>query len=237
MVLCFFSDSPLDHEEERQSKNTLNHFVLRQEGTPFVRDILTAPCVSVDMCLWCVYQANPLTCACAQVSLRYRILNGDLGKYRFYQNQFQHMWCTPLPSQCERTHPLLSLWCEACFCNGCALSANRLVVMDAYDLSTSGTDLRLIRFSNFMQGAACICNCFAICNSNCSRLSLILDCLAGLVYHCVSGCMTAQVVHEMDIRSGDSFQYEASPYWSETLPAGQQISEGSYEPYQRINRT
>ena len=234
MVLCFFSDAPLDHEETRQAKNDQNHFVFRQEGTPFANDILFAPCASLDACLWCLYQSNPLTCVCAQVSLRYRVLQGDLGKYRFYQNQFAHYWFTPLPSSCERSNPLLSLWCEACCCNGCALSASRSVVMDSFDLRSSGTDFRLIRCSNCMQGLACICDCLAICNSNCRRLSLIMDCLASITYQCVSGCMTAQVVYEMDIRQG-SYQYDASPYWSEA-PGGRESAEGTYEPYQQLNR-
>ena len=237
MVLCCFSDAPLEHEEERQAKNNPNVLVYRPVGAqPFMKEMYSAPCASTDACLWCVYQFNPLTCVCAQVSLRYRILDGDLSKYRFYQNQFGHLWCTPLPSSCERTKPLLSLWCESCLCNGCALSASRNVVMDTYDLRSSPADLQLIRCTNRLQALSCFCDSIAICHSSFRRLSALIDCIAACNYHSVSGCMTAQIVYELDQRSEEHFPYAPSPYWSEAVP-DQGVSSGDYEPYQHLTES
>jgi hypothetical protein len=66
--------------------------------------------------------------------------------------------------------------------------------MDKYELSSDPCDYRLIRISNCIQLAACICDIVAIFNRELRHLARVLDHLADLVYHIMSGCMTAQVI-------------------------------------------
>jgi hypothetical protein len=103
---------------------------------------------------------------------------------------------------------------EGCFCNCIAVSANRGYVMEKFDLSADPCDYRLIRINNCLQALSCICNILAIFLSDIrnlarydgddsvQKLAVVLtyparhrciDRLADVFYHCVSGCMTAQV--------------------------------------------
>lgn len=93
----------------------------------------------------------------------------------------------------EESCPDLCLCLEACLCNGFAVSASRMYVMDKYQLSSDPCDYRLIRINNCIQLFACICNLAALFNRDLRHLSRILDHIADVVFHTVSGCMTAQV--------------------------------------------
>ena len=118
---------------------------------------------------------------------------------------------------CEESCPDCCLCLEALLCNSCAVSASRLYVMDKYQLSSDPCDYRIIRFSNCLQCLACkltafllhialcynhfmscivvgICDILAIFIEELRQIACFLDRLADLVYHIVSGCMTAQVI-------------------------------------------
>jgi hypothetical protein len=180
-----------------------SNMVYRLEGGAFQTDLMPAPCQSRNACFWFLYQACPLTSCCAQYSLRYKVIGGDMNKYRFYQNQFPHMeHCTPLPRSCERTNPEFALCCESMCCNGCAVSASRLLIMDRYNLRSGPQDNQCIRCTNLVNAVACICDTCAWCHPCCRQAALLTTSLANLLYHMASGCMTAQVVHEMDWREG-----------------------------------
>jgi hypothetical protein len=71
-------------------------------------------------------------------------------------------------------------------------------MMDQYELMADPCDNRLIRFSNFMQILSCVCHVLAMIDGNFRTLADIIDLIADLVYHTVSGCMTAQVAMEID---------------------------------------
>ena len=101
--------------------------------------------------------------------------------------------CFKAGSLGEESCPDICLCLEACLCNGCAVSASRLYVMDKYNLTSDPCDYRIIRFSNFIQLLACVCNILAIFIDELRQIAWILDRFADLVYHIVSGCMTAQV--------------------------------------------
>ena len=101
--------------------------------------------------------------------------------------------CFKAGSLGESSCPDLCLCLEAFLCNGCAVSASRLYVMDKYQLSSDPCDYRIIRFNNCIQLLACICDILAIFFEDLRQIACILDRIADLVYHTVSGCMTAQV--------------------------------------------
>jgi hypothetical protein len=103
-----------------------------------------------------------------QYFLRRKVLDGDMSQYRCCQG---YVHCcgfgneTPCPGlfihiryQSTQIHlsgetecPDLCLCFEAWLCNGFAVSASRLVIMDRFHLSSDPCDYRLIRISNALQ--------------------------------------------------------------------------------------
>ena len=82
-----------------------------------------------------------------------------------------------------------------------AVSASRQYVMEEYNLESDPCDYRLIRINNCIQFLACFCSILALFDENLRELSQIVNTIADLVYHTVSGCMTAQVAYEIDYQS------------------------------------
>ena len=65
--------------------------------------------------------------------------------------------------------------------------------MEKYNLASDACDYRLIRINNALQMLACICDILAMINDAFRTISQIIDLIANLFYHTISGCMTAQV--------------------------------------------
>jgi len=119
--------------------------------------------------------------------------------YSCFQGQFTYCCCikagcVPLEKEC----PSLCLCIESHLCNGAAVSATRMLIMDRYDVSTDKCDNQLIRCSNCLQLLRCVCDTMAIFYPEARDLANIIDIIADLTYHTVSGCMTAQVAHEIN---------------------------------------
>lgn len=155
---------------------------------------LTAPfhdgCTS--MC-WCFGQCFPYTCGCTQYLLRRKVLDGDMSRYVCCQGYVRT--CGFGPNMVgEQNCPDFCLCVEACFCNGCAVSASRMYIMDKYDLSSDPCDYRLIRINNCLQMLACICDILGAFIQGLETFATFINRVADLFFHCVSGCMTAQVV-------------------------------------------
>ncbi|RYG94674.1 hypothetical protein EON65_57125 [archaeon] len=74
-----------------------------------------------------------------------------------------------------------------------AVSASRIYVMEKYDLTSDPCDYRLIRINNCIQALACVCTILSLFIEQIRECSRALNIIADLCYHCVSGCMTAQV--------------------------------------------
>ena len=74
--------------------------------------------------------------------------------------------------------------------------------MEEYNLASDPCDYRLIRISNCIQCLSCFCTILAIIDENFNALAEIVNRIADLVYHTVSGCMTAQVAYELDYQMG-----------------------------------
>ena len=201
MVFCF-SAGPLTEEEARG-----HHY--KPVGTPFSADLSSAPCKSWSSLGWFTYQCFPLTSCCAQMHLRYRVLNGDLDNYLCFQGQFS--CCCIHPGQFfERDCPWLCLASESLCCNGLALSGSRMTVMDKYNLRSDPCERQLIRCTNCLMMASCLCDILAICNPRCRDFARLLDAISSLVYHCVSGCMTSQVINEMEFQEDKDIVVEAA---------------------------
>jgi hypothetical protein len=134
-----------------------------------------------------------------QYFLRRRVLEDDMSKYACCQGYVNI--CGFKAGRCnEESCPTFCLCVESCLCNGCAVSASRMYVMDKFELSSDPCDYRLIRINNCIQAVACICDIVAIFDANMRHMARIADLAADIVYHTVSGCMTAQVIHELNFR-------------------------------------
>jgi hypothetical protein len=74
-----------------------------------------------------------------------------------------------------------------------------MYVMDAKNLHPDPVDYQIIRCTNCLQIAACVCACAALISGNdaCRDLSQCLNCVAELVMRTVEGCMGAQVGLEL----------------------------------------
>lgn len=158
--------------------------------------MMNAPCAEFPAsCCWFFCQCIGPTGGCAQYALRKKALNNDMSKYSCFQGYSPICFCFK-PGQCgESSCPDLCLFLEGCFCNPCALSATRRLVMEQYDLTSDPCDYRLIRCNNCIQLLACVCDILSIIDPNLRDLSNLLDRIADLVYHVISGCMTAQVMY------------------------------------------
>jgi hypothetical protein len=203
-----FSDEPLSFEERQQhGKTGAVGFVNKPDGDKsFQVNMCEAPCKDCNSFGWFCYQCLPFTCCCAQYHLRKKLLNNDMSQYLCFQGQFECCCGAIKPGQCyEKQCPEVMLCLESCCLNGLALSATRMNVMEQHNLRSDPMDVKLIRCNNCIQVASCVCDCIAIisCKRDFRNAARILDVISYIVYHTVSGCMTAQVANEMDYRSGE----------------------------------
>eukprot|EP00752_Nemacystus_decipiens_P013045 g11540.t1 len=154
--------------------------------------MMEAPCKS---CPWCMFG---FFCAgCAQYIVRKRALDGNLDNYLCCQGYFP-MGCLQ-PGDCgEKKCPSCCLCMESFVCTSCAVSSSRMFLMDKFDVQPDPWDNRIIRFNNCLQLLACVCDIAAICIDEVRHLRRIVDVLAQLVYLSAVGCMTGQMINEMD---------------------------------------
>lgn len=154
-------------------------------------------------CVWCCCQSSFVFSSCTQYLVRSRVLDGDMSKYKCFQGQFTVCCCIKAGAFSEESCPECCMFCEALCCPGLALSASRITVMDQYDLVSDPCDNRMIRFSNCCMMLSCVCNILAIFIPALDDAAQIIDCIADVVYATVSGCMTAQVIHEINFQKGN----------------------------------
>lgn len=140
-----------------------------------------------------------------------------MSKYQCCQGYF-NCCCIKAGTLGEESCPDLCLCLESFLCSNLAVSASRMYVMDKYALSSDPCDYRLIRLkSNMLQLLACVCD-LAACiteNNDIRELARIIDHIADLMFHIVSGCMTAQTALEVDYQIKKerlSTQYSSSGY-------------------------
>ncbi|CAM9236722.1 unnamed protein product [Ectocarpus sp. 12 AP-2014] len=180
-------------------------------GNPnqFQIGMMEAPCKN---CLWCAY--GSLCLGCAQFAVRKRALGGRLDDYVCCQGYFPTHCCEP--GDCgERRCPCFCLCMESFLCPSCAVSSSRMYLMDKFEVQPDPWDNRIIRFNNCLQLLSCICHCAAIFVQDFRELARLTDILANLVYLSAVGCMTGQMMAEME-------------YHEETSPKAQFITGREY---------
>lgn len=213
--MCFFvSSDPI--EDPR------GHFRTYNGPNHFKTDMMSAPCAGgCTTCCWCLGQFIPITSGCTQYLLRRKVLDYDMSKYTCFQGQLSFCCGSIQAGACgERNCPDFCAFIEGCCCNCFAISASRMYVMERYDLQSDPCDYRLIRINNCLQLLSCFCYILAFIDSNFRECARLIDNIADLFYHSVSGCMTAQVAFEMDFHNSLS---EPLPVPAEAIVAQPQV--------------
>ena len=132
---------------------------------------------------------------CAQVLLRQEALNNEMEHYKCCQGYYDNA-CFRAGS-CGDKGNTCCLVCEAVCCTSCAVSASRQLVMDTRNIVPDPCDNQIIRFSNFMQLLACVCDIVGIFWKPARHLAHTIEHIAHLVYLGTAACMTAQAHHEI----------------------------------------
>merc|ERR1712151_1053195 len=176
----------------------------------FATNLCNAPCQNPGCC--CIAFCCPL---CAVYTMRTKVLEGDMSRYICCQGYYGPCCCFKPGRMGEQSMPECCLCCEACCCIGLSMSATRMVVMDAKQLTPDPCDYRLMCFSNFLQILSCICHIVAIIEPSLRDLADLVDRIADLVFYMILACMVAQV--DLELKAG----YGGYPGRGEPMPKAQ----------------
>jgi hypothetical protein len=156
----------------------------------------------------CCIATIPCIFPCVQYEMRKKVLNhitpgSEMSGYICGQGYCGACCCFRPGEMGERDCPSFCMCLEAICCPGLAVSATRMLMMDQYALMPDECDNRIIRFNNCIQLLACVCTCLSILPPlrPLRHLVCVLDRFADAVFLMTSGCMTAQVDHEIAFRS------------------------------------
>lgn len=165
------------------------------QGRPnaFQTGLFEAPCKAPGMCL--ASGCCPCCSACYWRKRSLETFGSGLADYECCQG---YIPCPCCPFGMFRG-TACGLCLEGCCCDPLSLSITRMYVMDAKNLHPDPADYQIIRCTNCLQIAACVCACAALISGNdaCRDLSQCLNCVAELVMRTVEGCMGAQVGLEL----------------------------------------
>lgn len=142
-------------------------------------------------------------CPCFAYYARYRAIHQKMDDYRCCQGYFDELCCCFLPCPGflrERNCPQFCLAMESCCCIGPSISSTRMLVMDEYDLVSDPCDNRIVKCSNCLQIMSLLFYCF--CGKD--SASIFVQYLAYVVFYLTFGCMTAQVLYEVDFQESDN---------------------------------
>jgi hypothetical protein len=101
---------------------------------------------------------------------------------------------------------MLCLAAESCCCVGPSISASRMLVMHSHNIIPDPCDNRLIRLSNCLQAAACVCDMASVVMRDLRHCREGMRNLADCVAYCTLGCMVSQVLNELHKREGQQYQ-------------------------------
>lgn len=140
----------------------------------------------------CAPFEQPLMCIggyffpwCCVYKQREKLLMGNMKNYECCQG----LWGPSLTSHCNSCTEGNESFClclESFFCLGCAVHANRFMLMQHYNLQNDCCDVFVMYLSCFCSILACLLN-----NEH-------LENLANLIYYISIGCLLAQHEHQME---------------------------------------
>mmetsp|Transcript_5650 Transcript_5650/g.8203 ORF Transcript_5650/g.8203 Transcript_5650/m.8203 type:complete len:216 (+) Transcript_5650:86-733(+) len=203
-LLCFSKES-LSRDELKGKYGVAYEPFINNENL-FQVTLCNAP--SAEPCCW----LSSMICLCpAQILMRHRVLNhvepgSGWKNYICCQGYYGGCCCLQPGNLCEQQCPLPCMCLEACCCPGAAVSANSMVIREQYALGLDEDDVRLIRFNNCLFCCAICLSCISQmtdCEAD-DTLAAVVNMIADIVFCCTSGCMTAQMHHEMKVRDQNS---------------------------------
>ncbi|DAZ93961.1 TPA: hypothetical protein N0F65_001096 [Lagenidium giganteum] len=233
-AMCFYFLCPPDPVEGDARQAHEHKFIVNMMAAPqadpgcnYAHDMVVASSVIRAGCL-----VSCFCPCCAQIYIRRKALHSNMANYRCCQGYMDGLVPFLQAGQCgEQSCPSVCLCLEvtcrlaeaelAFLCNGCAVSATRMLIMDRYSLQPDEWDNRIIvsvrwrkprkivpipnkfcaqRCNNCIQIASIGCQCLAICIPRAGDLAQCMQCIAQCTYASTQGCMTAQVNVEMNHR-------------------------------------
>ncbi|CAB9497074.1 Inherit from euNOG: PLAC8 family [Seminavis robusta] len=206
MVFCCFSSKPLASYEVEKGKYGAAYAPFLGNQSKFDISLCEAPCREPGCLLATVLCFCPI-----QVHMRHKALNhvdpgSGWANYKCCQGYFGGCCCLQPGQMGEQSCPSLCMCVEASIFPGPAVSATSNIVREAYRLGLDEDDVRLIRCNNCLFVLSCILNCIAPltdCEGD-DVLAHIVNVISDITFCCVSGCMTAQVHHEIKLREQHS---------------------------------
>jgi len=82
-----------------------------------------------------------------------------------------------------------------------------------------------------LQALACICDILAIFVAELRQVAQIIDRIADIFYHTITGCMTAQVSHEMNYQNSLPLNASQNNPIAIAVPVGHDSPYGKENPY------
>jgi len=149
---------------------------------------------------------------CFAYYTRYKALDSDLKRYSCCQG-YMDVCCFKAGMFDEKSCPSFCLFVESFLCLGPSISSSRQFVMDQYDLRPDPFDNQLIRFNNCLAMLSCFCDILSIFHRDLRHLSHTIDLISKCVFYSTVGCMTSQVLAELNYRRDSSMNYHTmSPH-------------------------
>ena len=124
--------------------------------------------------------------------LRYDYLREDMTRYICCQGVIPDCYCFKPGRMGEKDCPYCCLCLEVVCCPGLSLSSTRGAVMSDYNLGSDPFDRKIIRCTNFLQMAACLCRVAAAFEPSCRDVADATSCIADFAFWTVMGCMASQ---------------------------------------------
>lgn len=203
-LFCFSKEKLSQDETQGKYGGAFGPFIENNET--FDVSLCKTPCKTPAV--WC----GAMACLCpAAIYMRHKALNhvepgSGWSNYECCQGYFGGCCCLQPGKMGEKSCPVPCMCLEACLCPGPAVSATSNVIRERYSLGLDDDDVQLIRCSNCLFYFSFCLSCVSMltdCEGD-DALAGIVNTISDVVFCCVSGCMTAQVNHEMKIRDDGS---------------------------------
>jgi len=204
--MCFLCSGEPVHKDEMKGRYGEAYAKYADNQTTFDVSLLKTPCA--EPCCWIGSMAF---LPCAAVKMRHRALNhvepgSGWSNYLCCQGFIPGCCCIKPGELGEKSCPCLCMTCEALCCPGCAVSSTSYLIRDHHSLGLDEDDYRVIQCNNCIQCFREIFNlisCLVDFEGE-EEISCAVNTVADVVFCCISGCMTAQVYHEIKIRESGS---------------------------------
>lgn len=129
--------------------------------------------------------------------------------YQCCQGHAPRLMCFKPGEMGEADNAICCLCMESYCCTGMAASGTYGWFMRQHGYNADPCYNRFVRFSNCMQCLACVCQILACFCEELQDAADCVSCIADIVFHCLIGCINAQVMTEIGaLKSGKAGGYQ-----------------------------